>query len=71
MLRHIPQPLDTGGLVGCVGFAGADINPTHDGIMDDNLFLLFKQCDQLFTGTDVAVDTVRGVVEKANDGGCS
>ena len=62
MRRHIPQPLDAGGLVGRVGLAGADVDPARDGPVDDGLLLLLQQRNQLLLGADVAPDTLVGVV---------
>ena len=64
-----PQPLDTGGLVGRVGLAGADVDLTGDGLVDDGLLLLLQQRNQLLLGVDVAPDAPVGVVEEVDDGG--
>ena len=64
MLRHIPQPLHTGGLEANVGVEAAG-----DGAVDDGLLLLLQQLDQLLLGVDVAPNPTVGVVEEADDGG--
>ena len=69
MRRHIPQPLDAGGLVGRVGLAGADVDPAGDGLVDDGLPLLLQQRDQPLLGADVAPNAPLGMVEEASDGG--
>ncbi len=69
MRRHVPQPLDAGGLVGRVGLAGADVDLAGDGLVDDGLLLLLQQRTQLLLGADVAPDAPVGVVEEAGDGG--
>ncbi len=69
MLRHIPQPLDTGGLVGRVGPAGASIDPARDGLVDDSLLLLLQQRDQLLLGVDISLDAPVSMVEESGDGG--
>ena len=68
MLRHVPQPLDAGRLVGRVGLAGADVDPARDRLVDDGLLLLLQQRDQLLLGADVASNAPLGVVKKADDG---
>ena len=69
MLRHLPQPFRAGVLVGRVGLAGADVDLTRDGLVDNGLLLFLQQCNQLLFGTDVAPDAPVGVVEIADDGG--
>ena len=69
MLRHLPQPFDTGGLVGRVRLAGSDVDLARDGLVDDGPLLLLQQCNQLLLGADIAPDAPVGVVEEADDGG--
>ena len=64
MLRHIPQPIDAGGLEANVGVEAAG-----DGAVDDGLLLLLQQLDQLLLGADVPPNLPVRVVEEANDGG--
>ena len=66
MRRHIPQPLDAGGLVGRVELAGADVDPAGDGLVDDGLPLLLQQRDQLLLGADVAPNAPVGVIKEAD-----
>src|SRR5690606_30526489 len=63
MLRHIPQPLHTGGLEADVGVEAAG-----DGAVDDGLLLLLQQLDQLLLGADVPPNPPVRVVEEADDG---
>ena len=69
VLRHLPQPLHAGGLVGWVRPTGADIDLAGDGLVDDDPLLLLQQLNQLLLGTDVAPDTPVSVIEEADDGG--
>ena len=69
MRWHLPQPLDTRGLVGRVGLAGTNVDLAGDGLVDDGLLLLLQQRNQLLLGADVAPDAPVGVVEEADDGG--
>lgn len=69
MLRHLPQPLDPGVLVGRIGLAGADIEPARDGLVDGRLPLLLQKLDQPFLRPDVAPDATVGVFQEAGDGG--
>ena len=68
MLRHLPQPLHPGVLVGRIGLAGSDIDLARDGLVDDGLLLLLQQLDQPFLGADVALYAPVGVAEEADDG---
>ena len=68
MRRYIPQPFDTGGLVGRVGPAGADVDPARHGLVDDGLLLLLQQHNQLLLGADVALDAPVDVIEEADNG---
>ena len=69
MVRHVPQPLNAGGLVGRIGLTGADIDAARDGLVDDGLLLLVQQRNQLILRPVEAPDAPVGVVEEANDGG--
>ena len=64
MLRHVPQPLDAGGLETNVGVEAAG-----DGPVDDGLLLLLQQRNELPLGADVAPDAPVHVVQVADDGG--
>ena len=64
MLRYVAEPVDAGGLEGHVGVEAAG-----DGLVDDGLFLLLQQGDELALGVDVAADAPVGVVQVADDGG--
>ena len=68
-MGHIPQPLNTGVLVGRVWLAGSDIDLARHGLVDDGLFLLLQKLDQPFLGKDVTPDAPFGMVEEADDGG--
>ena len=69
MLRHVPQPLHAGGLVGRVRLGvRVDHGPSRRWWMK-GLLLLLQQLDQLLLGADVAPDAPVGVVEIADDGG--
>jgi hypothetical protein len=63
MLRHITQPLHTGGLEADVGVEAAG-----DGAVDDGLLLLLQQLDQLLLGADVPPDPPVRVIQEADDG---
>ncbi len=69
MRRHILQPLDVGGPVGRVGPAGADVDTTCHGFVDDGLLLLLQKRNQLLFGADLAVDPAIDVIEEAGNGG--
>ena len=66
---HIPQPLDTGRLVGRVELAGADVDPARDGLVDDGLLLLLQQRDQLLLSAAVAPNAPVGMIEETDHGG--
>ena len=69
MLRHVPEPLHAGGLVGRVGLAGAGVLLARHGLVDEGLLLLLQQRDQRLLGADIAPDAPMGVVEESDDGG--
>ena len=55
MLRHIPQPLDAGGLEADVGVEAAG-----DGLVDDGLLLLFQHGTLTVQGRfDQSADRIR------------
>jgi len=69
VLRHLPQPLDAGVLVGRIGLAGSDIDPARDGLVDGRPPLLLQKVDQPLLRPDVAPDPTVGVVKETGDGG--
>ena len=64
MRRHVAQPGHSRGFERRVGVEAAG-----DGVVDDDLALLFQQGDESLFGADVAGNAVVGVVEVADDGG--
>ena len=68
MLRSISQPLDTARLVGWVRATGADVDLAGDRLVNDDLFLLIQQRDQLLLGPNVAPDASVGMIKEADDG---
>ena len=69
MRRHVPKPLHAGGLVGLVRLPGANVDLARNGLVDEGLFLLLQQRNQLLLGADVAPDAPVGVIEEADDSG--
>ena len=64
MLRHVSQPLDTGGLEPDVG-----VEAPGDGALDDGLPFLLQQGDEPLLGAHVGPDALVGVVQAPDDGG--
>ncbi len=64
MRRHLPEPFHAGVLERNIG-----IEPAGDGTVDDGLFLLVEERDQLPLGPDGATEPAVGVIEETDDGG--
>ena len=64
VLRHIPQPLNSGGLEPDTG-----IQAPGDGLVDQCLPLILQQGDEPLLARDVPPDLLVGVVEEPDDGG--
>ena len=69
MLRYIPYPLHSRLFVDRIWLACANINLTRDGLMDDSLFLFFKELKEFLLGLYVAMKKSFKVDEKTNDVG--
>ncbi len=64
MLGYIAKPFNTRRFE-----ADIRIKPAGDGVVDDGLFLLVQQRDELPLGPDVTPDSPVGVIEEPDDGG--